>query len=481
VRYFVITDNSGLGYGLQAIAPDRDEVFYFKLKGSKKERRGRIIEEMNGAEPRDLKRLKDFKITSANRVIINLENEKDREKAVGNVRSLSKSVPILLYDPSSDNIKWAGSGTMDDPGISVLPLKPILKRRAMEKWRQIEIKRKLERMKKVADENKPLWILLQNDPDPDSIASAMALQALLGRNDKSAPIVTFKRVARNENLAMISIIGVKIREVSEAQVARAPQIALVDIPPNYFKCDINNLRIVVDHHPVLEKYDAPYIDVQEHYGATSSIFVEYLVASETKISQRLGTALYYGVKTDTLLFGRDVSNADFSAFALLWPKANHYLIMQMERPRLKSEEVDVFVKALKEHTIEKSCIFSCLGRIPKEDLVPRLADFVLQIGEPEFALVWGFVGRECTFSARSITPKIHAGDVMVKAFGMMGSAGGHQSMARATMLTSALKKELKAGTISALKEKVKKRVLKIVTAQKKKRAAKPARTTKNSR
>jgi nanoRNase/pAp phosphatase (c-di-AMP/oligoRNAs hydrolase) len=357
-----------------------------------------------------------------------------------------------------------------DPGISVLPLKTILKSKAMEKWHQIEIKRRLERMRGAVDPEKPLCILMQNDPDPDSIASAMALQVLLGRNDETAPMVTMKRVSRNENLAMINIIGAKIKEVSAAQLSRAPQLAMVDVPPSYFKRTFSNLRIVVDHHPAVEKYNAPYVDVQEHYGATSSIFTEYLVANEMKIGQRLGTALYYGVKTDTLLFGRDVSHADFSAFALLWPRANHHLIMQMERPRLKEEEVDVFIRALKEYTIEKSCIFSCLGSIPKEDLVPRLADFVLQIGEPEFALVWGLVGKECTFSARSITPKVNAGEVMRSAFGKIGSAGGHQSMARATMLTSELKKELKADSIPALNEKVKKRVLRVVTAQKRTRS-----------
>jgi len=475
VRYFVITDSSGFASALPSIAPDKDEIFYLSPGGDTKELSARLKEELNGAELQDLSRLKKLKPTSSNRVIINLEGEKSRQKAIDSIRSISESVPILLFDYSSENIRWIAQRAAEDPAISILPLKAILKRRAMEKWHQIEVKRKLERMKKVVDEKKPLWIMMQNDPDPDSIASAMALQALLGRNDKTAPMVTFKRVSRNENLAMLSIIGVKIKEVTPAQVSRAPQVALVDIPPTYFKRPFNNLRIVVDHHPVTEKYHYPYVDVQEHYGATSSIFAEYLVASEINISQRLGTALYYGVKTDTLLFGRDVSNADFSAFALLWPLANHHLIMQMERPRLKSEEVDVFVRALKGHTIEKSCIFSFLGSIPKEDLVPRLADFVLQIGEPEFALVWGLVGRECTFSARSITPNINAGDVMRKAFGKIGSAGGHQSMARATMLTSDLKKELKAGTNRALKQQVNKRVLKIVTSQKRKGTAKPVR------
>lgn len=476
MKYFVITDSYGLVSALPAIMPDRDEIFYFSPEGADKKLQSRLREALNGAVLHDISTLKDYKPTSASRVIINMENEEARSVAVDRIRELSSSVPILLFDSSIENNRAAGTKMAGDPGISVLPLKTILKRRAMEKWHQIEIKRRLERMKKVVDPKKPIWILMQNDPDPDSIASAMALQAILGRSDKTAPAVTMGRVSRNENIAMINIIGITIKEVTAAQIANAPQLAMVDVPPSYFDRSFSNLRIVVDHHPVIEKYNAPFVDVQEHYGATSSIFTEYLVASEIKISQRLGTALYYGVKTDTLLFGRDVSNADFSAFALLWPRANHHLIMQMERPRLKSEEIHVFITALKDHVIEKECLFACLGTIPKDDLVPRLADFVLQIGEPEFALVWGVVGKECTFSARSVTPKINAGEVMRSAFGKLGSAGGHQSMARATMLTADLKKDFNTTSLAALKEAVKNRVIKLVSAQKRKSARSTGRS-----
>ena len=342
----------------------------------------------------------------------------------------------------------------------------------MEKWQQIEIKKRVEKMKRAIDPALPVWILMQNDPDPDAIASAMALQTILGRTDKTAPLVTLKQVSRTENQNMIKIIGIKVGLVTESQVVRAPQLAMVDVQPAFFRRDFTNLKVVVDHHPVTQDYSAPYIDVQEEYGSTSSIFTEYIVASEIKINERLGSALYYGVKTDTLLFGRGVSGADFSAFALLWPIANHHLIMQMERPRLRSEEVNVFIKALKGHILKKKCLFVGLGAIPKEDLVPRLADFVLQIGEPEFALVWGNIGRETTFSARSLSPLVNAGEVMSNCFGEIGSAGGHASMARATVDNNELKKHFNTKSMREAKELLIDRIIQLVASQKRKNSRK---------
>ncbi|TBR21237.1 MAG: hypothetical protein EPO63_08895 [Candidatus Nitrosotenuis sp.] len=265
---------------------------------------------------------------------------------------------------------------------------------------------------------------------------------------------------------MISLLGIKVKTVTAAALRRAEQIALVDVQPAFFRRDTGNVRIVIDHHPQSEPCDAPYIDIQPGYGATSSMMVEYLDAAGLKINARLATALYYAVKTDTLLFGRGVSPEDFRAFGTLWPLANHKLISRMERPRLKSHEVDVFIRALKHHHVERRTLFVSLGRLRKEDLVPRLADFVLQIGEAEFALVWGSIGRLTTFSARALDPRIDAGETMHRAFGHLGSAGGHGEMARATMPSKALAADLGARGESSLATLIKKRVLRIIAAQK---------------
>ena len=40
----------------------------------------------------------------------------------------------------------------------------------------------------------------------------------------------------------------------------------------------------------------PFTDIRSGYGATSTILTEYLEACEADVSQRLATALLYGIK-----------------------------------------------------------------------------------------------------------------------------------------------------------------------------------------
>src|SRR6202795_1100515 len=59
-----------------------------------------------------------------------------------------------------------------------------------------------------------ILILMQDDPDPDAIASALALKTLLGRNRTSAPICTFGSITRPENVAMCRILDIEVEEIS---------------------------------------------------------------------------------------------------------------------------------------------------------------------------------------------------------------------------------------------------------------------------
>lgn len=352
------------------------------------------------------------------------------------------------------------------PDVAIIGGAELFRSAALERWKHLELRKRIALMRRCVDPDQPLWILTQHDPDPDAIGSALALTHLLGRSRRNTPIVTLKGVSRSENISMISLLGIKVKTIPAAALRRAPQVALVDVQPAFFKRHIGNVRIVIDHHPQTELYDVPYVDIQPGYGATSSIMVEYLDAAGLKVNTRLATALYYAVKTDTLLIGRGVSPEDFRAFGALWPLADHKLISQMERPRLKSREVDVFIRALKYHHIERGALFVPLGRVHKEDLVPRLADFVLQIGDVEFALVWGSFGRVTTFSARALNPHIDAGEIMQRVFGHLGSAGGHAEMARATVASKALAADFGEEGQTRLSVSIRKRVLGAIAAQK---------------
>jgi len=466
MQQYVFIDNCGLLSALPSLIQNREEQKFFMI-GSRNVNCAGLPESTTLQTMPEDDDLHELAVTHQDRVIIHFLNPVKRKIFYDKIRTLSETVPILMVVPSGDEACKKRQNSYADSSLGIITIESLLKTRAQEKWHQISLKRKIEKLKQAVDPGKPLLILTQPDPDPDAIASAMALQVILERNDKSAPIVTLKAVSRNENINMINIIGVKVKTITQKVLDAAEQIAMVDVQPTFFRRSFPNLKVVLDHHPVTKEYKSVFKDLQVTYGSTSTIVTEYLLANESIISQKLATSLLYGIKTDTLLLGREVSKADFNAFVQLWPKADLQQVSHMERPCLKPQELDIYIKTLKGHILRNGFLFVNLGHVPKEDLVPRLADFVMQIGKTDFAVVWGMVGEDSTFSARSQNPHIHAGGAMRTAFAGLGAAGGHQSMARATVSTKRLKKAFKVNSQKALSETLRKRLAGIISKQKK--------------
>src|SRR5262249_535928 len=179
-----------------------------------------------------------------------------------------------------------------------------------------------------------ILILMQDDPDPDAIASAMALKTLLGRSRVSAPICTFGTITRPENVAMCKILDIEVQEITARALDQFDRVAMVDVQPSFLEEHFDDVDLVIDHHPVERPIRARIKDVRPSYGATSTILVEYLRAADVKISHRLATALLYGIKADTLALERGGTRADLEAFSYLYLLANHNALRRIERPEL---------------------------------------------------------------------------------------------------------------------------------------------------
>ena len=78
---------------------------------------------------------------------------------------------------------------------------------------------------------------------------------------------------------------------------------------------------------------------------------EYLRAADVKITERVATALFYGIKTDTLHLERSGTRADMEAFAYLYGLANHNILRRIERPELPLDALDALGDALVHRTI----------------------------------------------------------------------------------------------------------------------------------
>jgi nanoRNase/pAp phosphatase (c-di-AMP/oligoRNAs hydrolase) len=327
------------------------------------------------------------------------------------------------------------------PSVKHISVGRLLCQDSQLKLRHAREHQNVQHLREALCEAGSLLILIQHDPDPDAIASAMALRALLGRNRKTAAIGSFGKVTRPENVAMVQLLDIKVEHVTAKSLGKYDTVAMVDVQPPYFgNVALPRVDAVIDHHPCVGNYAARYRDVRAAFGATATIFVRYLQAVEAKITQRLATALYYGIKTDTLFLGRETTKADIEAFAYLYPLANHALIRRMQRPQLPLRDLDAFAYALRSRAVIGPILFTHLGIVEREDVLPQFAEFCLHVGGVEWSVVSGIFGGNLIVSVRNVENVKSAGELVRHTFGHLGSAGGHRSMAKAVIPLASLER-----------------------------------------
>ena len=225
------------------------------------------------------------------------------------------------------------------------------------------------------------------------------------------------------------------------------------------------MDLVIDHHPVERPIKAHIKDVRPTYGATSTILVEYLRAADVKISQRLATALLYGIKSDTLGLERGGTKADLDAFAYLYLLANHNALRRIERPELSETALDVLAQGLARRRIAPRRVLLPPGiggggrpRAPVRRLRPAGGG----------GGVVGGVGRGrrgCPHldPQRGLCPERGRGR-RATAFGDLGSAGGHRTMAKAVIPLERLA-DAENGAGRALQDRVIQRFLRALGHQ----------------
>jgi len=172
-------------------------------------------------------------------------------------------------------------------------------------------------------------ILLHNDPDPDALASGLALRNVLRRTKATAIIGALRGVTRPENLRMVNMLDLHVEAITPETLREFDRIAMVDVQPHYFGDLIDRADLVIDHHPEQPGYTAIYKDIRPDYGSTSTILTEHLRAVDIDISERAATALLYAIKSDTLFFNRQTNRVDLEAFSYLYPLADAAMIVHL--------------------------------------------------------------------------------------------------------------------------------------------------------
>lgn len=305
------------------------------------------------------------------------------------------------------------------------------------------VRNRLERLREVCEGAKNLRVIIYANPDPDALASALALKKILETKKRVVKIGYTGAIGRPENACMIRQLRIPAYPVSEEEAALSDVIAIVDSQPKFFtdfilpRCDI-----VIDHHPLPDVILAKFVDIRPDYMSTSSIMTEYLKATGMRLTKNLASALFYGIKTDTRHFMGDMSHGDVEAIRWLRGKADRDIVKQIEFSQFSREALDYFSIALVRRRFLNGVMFSHLGPVPFFDVCVQVADFFIRVENVSWALVTGVIGDALVVVFRNDGLKKDAGYLARTAFGGIGSAGGHKSMGRAEFKQDALPKGL---------------------------------------
>ena len=276
-------------------------------------------------------------------------------------------------------------------------------------------------------------IVLHNDPDPDAMASGLALRNVLRRTKATAIIGAFQGVTRPENLRMVNLLDIHVEPITEASLKEYDRIAMVDVQPHYFGGLIDRVDLVIDHHPEQPGYSVVFKDIRADYGSTSTILTEHLRAVDVSISERAATAMLYAIKSDTLFFNRQTNRVDLEAFSYLYPLADAALIRKMEGAEITLDRLDYVMKAHRGGTLVEQVFCAFLGPSPREDFIPYVADFFLQLEDVKWTAIAGIVDDSMLISVRNLGYSKNAGEFVRRFFSDIGCAGGHRAMAKAVV------------------------------------------------
>ena len=388
---------------------------------------------VTAADPRRTDTYLKADITAGTCVIVEDNGRRSLKKILEAIRDAGGTLVYVLGVGIADFRKREEELKSQFPDLYYLALSELFGGPLLTEFSRSLTRLKVQQYQRFFADAERVLILLHNDPDPDAMASGLALRNVLRRTKQTAIIAALQGVTRPENIRMVNLLDIHVDIITPAQVSEYERVAMVDVQPHYFGGAINHVDLVIDHHPEQHGYSAVYKDIRADYGSTSTILTEHLRAVDANISERTATAMLYAIKSDTLFFNRQANRVDIEAFSFLYPLADAALIRKMEGAEITMERLEYVLKAKQNGRMVEQVFCAFLGTSPREDFIPYVADFYLQLENVKWTIIAGIVNDSLVMSVRNLGYTRNAGEFVRKYFADIGSAGGHRAMAKAVV------------------------------------------------
>ena len=165
------------------------------------------------------------------------------------------------------------------------------------------------------------------NPDPDSLASMLGLRTLLeARQPAKTVVMTVDgMIARAENRAMVDLMPIPLTPIDQMVLTPEDAVVMVDSQPGTGRPRSESAVkpvAVLDHHETGGNAGrvSSFTDIRANLGATSTMVTGYLLEQDIGAStDRLATALIYGIDSEVSGYPRESGPLDDGALVWLYP------------------------------------------------------------------------------------------------------------------------------------------------------------------
>ncbi len=274
---------------------------------------------------------------------------------------------------------------------------------------------------------KDIVIQCHDNPDADALASGYALKWYLKKNGIDARFIySGKFPVQKSNLVLMKdMLEIPAEYVTELE--KPELLVTVDCQygeSNVTKFEYENLA-VIDHHQV--SGPLPELsEVRSTYGACATVMYEMIKSEGIDINrdEKISTALYYGLMTDTNGFAEisHPADRDLRDFALF----NQADIVLFKNSNLSKDELVIAGDALKHAKYNEDYAYSIVEAKPCDpNILGIISDMLLEVDSINTCLVYSILPFGVKISVRSCVKEVKASEMASFLAEGLGGGGGH--------------------------------------------------------
>lgn len=276
-----------------------------------------------------------------------------------------------------------------------------------------------------------ITIQCHDNPDADAIASGFALYAYFQSIGKQVRLVYAgrNRIRKSNLLLMVDKLNIPITHVEEE--AKAAEL-LLTVDCQYGAGNVTRLPAqevaIIDHHQT-EITNVEKSEIDPHLGSCSTLVWSMLRDSGYRIEDsKVGTALYYGLYTDTNQFAEIYNPLDMDMRDAV--PCEKSLITLFRNSNLSLQEMEIAGVAMIRYIYNDDYRYAIIRSQPCDpNILGLISDFLIQVAEVDSCVVYNETEDGYKFSVRSCIKEVQANELAAFLAEGIGSGGGHREKA----------------------------------------------------